>query len=56
MLFPVLEKLKQGSVFGLIIIKVNSDLFEKKNRIYHRSVFIYSIFKTATQVLMIGKY
>ena len=40
----------------LIIIKVSTDLFEKKNRMYHRSFFIYAIFKIATQLLKIGKY
>ena len=55
MILLILEKLKQSFVFGLIIIKVNTDLFEKENRMYHRSVFIHTIFKTATEVLMIGK-
>ena len=52
MILPMLEKLKQSFVFGLIIIKVNTDLFEKENRTYHRSVFIYTIFKIAIEVLM----
>ena len=47
MILPVLKKLKQSFVFGLIIIKVNTDLFEKENRTYHRSVFIHTIFKIA---------
>ena len=51
----MLEKLKQSFVFVLIIIKVNTNLFEKENRMYDRSVFIHSIFKIATEVLMIGK-
>ena len=55
MILPMLEKLKQSFVFGLIIIKVNTDLFEKENRTYHRSVFIHTIFKIAIEVLMIGK-
>ena len=55
MILPMLEKLKQSFVFGLIIIKVNTDLLEKKNRMYHRSVFIHTIFKIAIEVLMIGK-
>ena len=38
-MLSMLEKLKQSFVFGLIIIKVNTDLFEKENRTYHRSVF-----------------
>ena len=32
-ILPVLEKLKQRFVFGLIIIKVNTDLFEKENNL-----------------------
>ena len=32
MILPMLEKLKQSFVFGLIIMKVNTDLFEKENR------------------------
>ena len=55
MILPMLEKLKQSFVFGLIIIKVNTDLFEKENRTYHRRVFIHTIFKIAIEVLMIGK-
>ena len=50
-----LEKLKQSFVFGLIIIKVNIDLFEKENRAYHRTAFIHTIFKIAIEILMIGK-
>ena len=55
MILPMLEKLKQSFAFGLIIIKVNTDLFEKENRMYHRTVFIHTIFKIDTEVLMIGK-
>ena len=55
MILPMLEKLKQSFVFGSIIIKVNTDPFRKENRTYHRSVFIHTIFKIATEVLMIGK-
>ena len=51
----LMEKLKQSFAFGLIIIKVNTDLFEKENRTYHRSIFINTIFKIAIEVLMIGK-
>ena len=54
MILPMLEKLKQSFVFSLIT-KVNTDLFEKENRMYHKSGFIHTIFKIATQVLMIGK-
>ena len=49
MILPMLEKLKQSFVFGLIIIKVNTDL-------YHRSVSIHTIFKIATQVLIIDNW
>ena len=45
MILPILENVKQSFVFGLIIIKVNTDLFGKENRAYHRSVFIQTIFK-----------
>ena len=55
MILSVLEKLKQSFVFGLIIIKINTDLFEKEYRMYHRSVLIHGIIKIATEVLMIGK-
>ena len=55
MILPMLEKIKQSFVFGLIILKVNTDLFEKENITYHRSVFIHTLFKTAIEVLMIGK-
>ena len=52
MILPMLERLKQTSVFGLMIIKVNTVLFEKENKMYQKSVFIHTI---ATKVLMIGK-
>ena len=55
MILLMLEKLKQSFVFSLIFIKINTDLFEQENRMYHRSVFIYTIFKIATEVLMNGK-
>ena len=55
MILPMLGKQKQSFVFGLIIIKVNTDLFEKEKRMYHRGVFIHTIFKIVTEVLMIGK-
>ena len=35
--------------------KNNTDLFEKENRMYHRSVFIHNTFRIATEVLMMGK-
>ena len=51
----LLEKVKQSVVFGLIILKVNTDLLEKEHRTYHRFVFIHTIFKIAIEALMIGK-
>ena len=54
MILPMLEKLKQSFVFGSIIMKADN-LFEKEKRMYHRSVFIHTTFKIATEVLMIGK-
>ena len=50
----MLERLKQSSVLDLITIKVNTDIFEKENRMCHRKVFIDIMFKTTTKVLMIG--
>ena len=35
----MLEKLKQSFVFGLIIIKINTNLFEKDNRMYQQKRF-----------------
>ena len=55
-ILPILENLKQTFIFRLIFMKVNTNLFEKKNRIYHRSVFIHTIFKIVTEILMIGKF
>ena len=55
MILAMLERLKQSSAFGLIIIKVNTNLFEKENRMHHKSVFIHTMYKIATKVLMIGK-
>ena len=51
MMLPMLERLKQSSAFGL----VNTDLLEKENRMYHKSVFIHTMYKIVTRVLMIGK-
>ena len=44
----MLESLTENSAFGFIIIKVNTELFEKKNRMY---VFIHTMFKFATKLL-----
>ena len=52
---PYVGKAKTKFHFRLNIYKKNSDLFEKENRMYHRSVLILTIFKIATEVLMIGK-
>ena len=51
----MLERLKQSSAFGLIILKVKIDLFEKENRMYYKNVFIHTMYKIATKILMIGK-
>ena len=51
----MLETLKQISAFGLKIIKVNTNFLEKESRMYHKSVFIHTMYKIATKVLMIGK-
>ena len=51
MMLPLLERLKQSSAFGL----VNADLLEKENRMYYKSVFIHTMYKIVTRVLMIGK-
>ena len=56
MILPMLEKLKQTFVFSLVIINVNTDLFENENITYHKSAFIHNIFKIAIEVLIIGKY
>ena len=45
MILPMLEKLKQTFVFSLVIINVNTDLFENENITYHKSAFIHTIFK-----------
>ena len=55
MVVYMFETLKKSSTFGLIIITVNTNLFEKPNRMYHRSFFINTIFKIASKSLMIGK-
>ena len=52
MILPMFEKLKQSFIFGSITIKVNTDILEKGNRTYHRSVFISKI---VIEILMIGK-
>ena len=52
---PMLEMLKHSSVFNLIIIKVNTNLFEKKSRMYHKSVFVHTMYKIASKVMIIEK-
>ena len=39
MILPVLERLKQSFTLSFIITKINTDLFGKENRMYHRSVY-----------------
>ena len=55
MILPMLEKLKQTFVFGLIIIKVNINFFKGEKGMYHGKVFIHTIFKIAKEILMIAK-
>ena len=55
MILPMLEKLKQTFVFGLIIIKVNTNFFKEEKGVYHGNVFIHTIFKIAKEILMIAK-
>ena len=43
MILPMLEKLKQSFVLGLIIIKVNTDLFEKKNNVPQKCFYSHYI-------------
>ena len=50
----MLEKLKESFALGLLIIKVNTNLPEKENRIYHSRVFTPIMFKIAKKVLMNG--
>ena len=42
MILSMLEKLEQSLFFVLLIIKVNTNLFEKENAMYHKSVFIHT--------------
>ena len=53
---PYVGKNKQSFVFGLIITKESTDLFEKKNRIYHRSVFIHTRSIDDWEVTLFEKY
>ena len=55
MILPMLGKLKQSFVFGLIFIKVNTNLLEKENRMFYRSIFVHTVFKIFTEILMIEK-
>ena len=43
MILPMLEKLKQSFVLGLVIIKVNTDLFEKKNNVPQKCFYSHYI-------------
>ena len=54
MILHMLERLKQSSTFGLIIIKAKTDLFEKENRINYKIVFIHTMYKIATKILTTG--
>ena len=48
-------KSKATFVFGLIIIKVNTNFFKEQKGMYYGNVFIHTIFKIATEILMIAK-
>ena len=54
MILPMLEKLKETFVFGLIIIKVNTDLIRKENNVPQKG-FHSRYIQIAIEVLMIGK-
>ena len=43
MILPMFERLKQSSAFSLIIKTVNTDHFEKENRMYHKRVFLQTV-------------
>ena len=49
MILPMLGRL-ESPTFGLIIIKANTDLFEKENRMNYKIVFIHTIYKIAAKV------
>ena len=55
MILPMLERLKQSSAFSLITVKVSTYLFIKEGRMYHRNVFVHTMLKIATKLLMIAK-
>ena len=55
MILHLLKKLKQRSVFCLINIKLNINLLEKESRMYHRSIFIYTMLKIVSKITMIEK-
>ena len=52
---PMLKSLKQSPIFILITIKVNTNLLEKGSKMCHRSVFLHTMSKIATKVLMLRK-
>ena len=43
MILAMLERLERSFVFDLTNMKVNTNLFEKENKMYHRSVFIHTM-------------
>ena len=55
MIFHLLKKLKQRSVFCLINIKLNANLLKKESRMYHRSIFIYTMLKIVSKITVIEK-
>ena len=55
MILHLLKKLKQRSVFCLINIKLNANLLKKESRMYHRSIFIYTMLKIVSKITVIEK-
>ena len=43
MILAMLERLERSFVFDLTNMKVNTNLFEKENKMYHRSVFTHTM-------------
>lgn len=50
-----IPKLLKSCANSLITITVNTNLLEKWNRMSHKSIFIHTMLKIATMVLIIGK-
>ena len=52
---PYVGKAKTKFHLRFNYYKVNNDVFEKKKRMHHKNVFIYTFYKIAKSELMIGK-